>query len=129
MISKRYLGLSWPSQPLPEQQTSHMLDTSTEQPPPVVQRQHRLRPWHGTPEVPPFDLGSSSQSTQSTQPSQPATSTQPSQPATQPSQPATSTQPSQPATQPSVPPFDVFYVRRSKRAKKVPDCGTGSHRG
>ncbi|KAL1822597.1 hypothetical protein ACET3Z_009375 [Daucus carota] len=88
-------------------------DTSTEQPPPVVQRQHRIRPWHGTPEVPPFDLGSSSQSTQSTQPSQPATSTQP----------------SQPATQPSVPPFDVFYVRRSKRAKKVPDCGTGSHRG
>ncbi|KAL1808051.1 hypothetical protein ACET3Z_025041 [Daucus carota] len=107
------LGLSLPSQPVPEQQTSQMPDTSTEQPPPVVQRQHRIRPWHGTPEVPPFDLGSSSQSTQSTQPSQPATSTQP----------------SQPATQPSVPPFDVFYVRRSKRAKKVPDCGTGSHRG
>ncbi|KAL1805813.1 hypothetical protein ACET3Z_028881 [Daucus carota] len=109
------LGLSLPSQPVPEQQTSQMPDTSTEQPPPVVQRQHRIRPWHGTPEVPPFDLGSSSQSTQ------------PSQPATQPSQPAT--QPSQPATQPSVPPFDVFFVRRSKRAKKVPECGTGSHRG
>ncbi|KAL1823079.1 hypothetical protein ACET3Z_009857 [Daucus carota] len=101
------LGLSLPSQPVPEQQTSQMPDTSTEQPPPVVQRQHRIRPWHGTPEVPPFDLGSSSQSTQSTQPSQP----------------------SQPATQPIVPPFDVFHVRRSKRAKKVPDCGTGSHRG
>ncbi|XP_063950114.1 serine/threonine-protein phosphatase 7 long form homolog [Daucus carota subsp. sativus] len=98
------LGLSLPSQPVPEQQTSLMPDTSTEQPPPVVQRQHRIRPWHGTPEVPPFDLGSSSQSTQSTQPSQPA-------------------------TQPSLAPFDVFYVRRSKRDRKAPDCGTGSHRG
>ncbi|KAL1816629.1 hypothetical protein ACET3Z_019203 [Daucus carota] len=98
------LGLSLPSQPVPEQQTSQMPDTSTEQPPPVVQRQHRIRPWHGTPEVPPFDLGSSSQSTQSTQPSQPA-------------------------TQPSLAPFDVFYVRRSKRDRKAPDCGPGSHRG
>ncbi|KAL1826223.1 hypothetical protein ACET3Z_004635 [Daucus carota] len=89
-----------------------MLDTSTEQPPPVVQRQHRLRPWHGTPEVPPFDLGSSSQSTQSTQPSQP----------------------NQPGTQRTSVRVDradpeVFYVRRSKRDRKVPDCGTGSHRG
>ncbi|KAL1830956.1 hypothetical protein ACET3Z_000607 [Daucus carota] len=98
------LGLSLPSQPIPEQQTSQMPDTSTEHPPPVVQRQHRIRPWHGTPEVPPFDLGSSSQSTQSTQPSQPG-------------------------TQPSVPPFDFFYVRRSKKERKAPDCGTGSHRG
>ncbi|KAL1824733.1 hypothetical protein ACET3Z_011511 [Daucus carota] len=92
--------------PLPEQQTSHMPNTSTEQPPPVVQRQHRLRPWHGTPEVPPFDLGSSSQSTQ----------------------------PSQPGTQRSSVRVDradpeVFYVRRSKRDRKAPDCGTGSHRG
>nr|XP_017248603.1 PREDICTED: serine/threonine-protein phosphatase 7 long form homolog [Daucus carota subsp. sativus] len=102
------LGLSWPSQPLPEQQTSHMVDTSTEQPPPVVQRQHRLRPWHGTPEVPPFDLGSS-QSTQSTQPSQPGT------------------QRSSVRVDRADP--EVFYVRRSKRDKKVPDCGTGSHRG
>ncbi|KAL1808050.1 hypothetical protein ACET3Z_025040 [Daucus carota] len=38
------LGLSLPSQPVPEQQTSQMPDTSTEQPPPVVQRQHRIRP-------------------------------------------------------------------------------------
>ncbi|KAL1818563.1 hypothetical protein ACET3Z_013432 [Daucus carota] len=103
------LGLSWPSQPLPEQQTSHMLDTSTEQPPAVVQRQHRLRPWHGTLEVPFFDLGSSSQSTQSTQPSQPGT------------------QRSSVKVDRADP--EVFFVCRSKRDRKAPDCGTGSHRG
>ena len=80
--------------------------TSKEQPPPVVQRQHRIRLWHGTLEIPPFDLGTSSQSTQS----------------------------SQPGTQRSSVRVDradleVFYVRRSKRDKKAPDCGTGSHRG
>ncbi|KAL1815605.1 hypothetical protein ACET3Z_018179 [Daucus carota] len=83
-----------------------MPDTSTEQPPPVVQRQHWIRPWHGTPEVPPFDLGSSSQSTQSTQPG---------------------TQGSSVRVDGADP--EVVYVRRSKRDRKAPDCGTGSHRG
>ncbi|KAL1803033.1 hypothetical protein ACET3Z_031680 [Daucus carota] len=95
--------------PVPEQQTSHMQDTCTEQPPPVVQRQHRIRPWHGTPQVPPFDLGSSSQSTQSTQPSQPGTQRS--------------------SVRVDRADLEAVYVRRSKRDRKAPNCGTGSHRG
>ncbi|KAL8120541.1 hypothetical protein AgCh_017648 [Apium graveolens] len=102
------IGMTRTSQPVPEQQTSHMPDTSIQQPPPVIQRQHRIRPWHGISEIPPFDLGTSSQSPLSMQSSQPGTQRS--------------------STRADRPDPEAVYVRRSKRDRKAPDCGTGSHR-